>query len=180
MKQINFAYYIFVLAVLLISCTNPNRDDRQEIVCKHHIRYYTPFYSFDLINDTLYVKELCMGDDLEQPEMPTDSLYRCVNVVPVNKADLEKIDSLVSEIRYTYICGTYETGDFEDALVIDGETVYYSMIKFGFMPQQNKRWNPTALEMISSTSELIKMLIDLGDSDLYRRWRNYPYYPDDK
>lgn len=153
-----------VLLQTAASCRNSDtelKDD--ETAIHHHIKYYSDLYSFELIDDTLYYvrEKVCHNQTIQ--------------TIPVTSADLRIIDSLASAIDYTYIYGTSETDLYEDALVIDGETVYYSCEQLRFRPDEGNL--PTDLKKIHTTLELIDKLICLGDSNFYKRWEWYPYAP---
>lgn len=157
-------FMALVLLLTVVSCHNPGAESKENETATHrHIKYYSGLYSFDLIDDTLYYvrEKVCHNQTIQ--------------TIPVTSADLRIIDSLASSIDYAYIYGTSETDLYEDALVIDGETVYYSCEQLLFRP--DKGVFPTDLKKIHTTLELIDKLICLGDSNFYKRWEWYPYAP---
>lgn len=157
-------FMALVLLLTAASCHNPGAESKENETATHrHIKYYSGLYSFDLIDDTLYYvrEKVCHNQTIQ--------------TIPVTSADLRIIDSLASSIDYAYIYGTSETDLYEDALVIDGETVYYSCEQLRFRPDEGNL--PTDLKKIHTTLELIDKLICLGDSNFYKRWEWYPYAP---
>ncbi len=157
---------LIALALLqtAVSCHNSDPELKEGETATHrHIKYYSDLYSFELIDDTLYYvrDKVCHNQTIQ--------------TIPVTSDDLKIIDSLASTIDYTYIYGTSQTDLYEDALVIDGETVYYSCEQLRFRPDGEVL--PTNLKKIHTTLELIDKLICLGDSTFYKRWEWYPYAP---
>lgn len=146
--------HLIVLALLQItfSCCYSNTELKGGETATHrHIKYYSGLYSFELTDDTLYYvrEKVCHNQTIQ--------------TIPVTSADLRIIDSLASSIDYAYIYGTSETDLYEDALVIDEETVYYSCEQLRFRPDEGNL--PTDLKKIHTTLELIDKLICLGDSN---------------
>lgn len=163
--------------LMLSSCSHQEVKTHCENTPFHHIRYYSSFYSFDLIGDTLYVKDTYTGCSVVAESDTMKSSKPIRRKVYLTRANKCVIDSLVSTIKYAYVYSKDVSETYEDALVVDGETIYYSTEALAF--KRNKICLPPSMKNIASTLELMDYIVCLGDSDLYRRWRNYPYYPDD-